>query len=228
MIILGGHNYRQELKYYINAADRAELLSRLNYITQPDENADKSGRYIVRSLYFDNYADMAVTDKLSGLSRREKFRLRYYNGDVSFIRLEKKIKINKGCYKQTETLTKEQCSNILNGNYECLKEKGSPLAVELYVKIRFLHLRPKIIVDYIREAYTYKAGNVRVTIDSQVKSSNNTAGFLNPDIPTIPAANAMILEIKYDGFLPDTVRDIVQLKNRQSTEFSKYVVSRLV
>jgi hypothetical protein len=227
-VIMTEQNYRSELKHYINIADYMELRSKLRHIAKPDPNASQDACYKIRSLYFDNYEDKVVTDKLSGSSRREKFRFRYYNGDTSFIRLEKKSKVNRGCYKETAMVTAEQCEEILNGRYDSLLSGESPLLSELYAKIHFQNLRPKMIVDYIREAYIYTAGNVRITIDSDVRSSNNTSGFLNPDIPTIPSANAIILEVKFDGFLPDIIRNIVQLNDRQMTEFSKYVVSRLV
>ena len=220
--------YRNELKYYINTADCMELRSKLKHIAKQDSHASPDGRYKVRSLYFDNYEDKAVTEKLSGQSRREKFRIRYYNGDTSFIRLEKKGKINRGCYKQSAIVTAEQCGEIINGRYDSLLSQESQLSAELYAKIKFQNLRPKIIVDYMREAYIYPAGNVRVTIDSDIRSSSNISEFLNSDIPTIPAANSIVLEIKFDDFMPDIIAGILQINSRSMTEFSKYVVSRLV
>jgi len=219
---------RHELKHYINATDYALLRARLRIVAKPDENAVEDGGYKIRSLYFDNYADKAIMDKLSGQSRREKFRLRYYNDDLSFIRLEKKSKANRLAYKESAAITEEQCAALLAGNYDCIKLPDTPLMMELYTKIRYQNLRPRNIVDYHREAYIYRAGNVRVTFDSHIKTSNSVIGFLNPKLVTIPAASAIIMEIKYDGFLPDIMRDILQIASRNQAEFSKYVVARLV
>ena len=221
-------NGRHELKHYINEADYAQLQVKLRVVAKPDENAGESGGYTVRSLYFDNYSDKAVVEKLSGLSKREKFRLRYYNGDTSFIRLEKKSKANRLAYKETAPITAEQCTALLAGKYSCLKLPDEPLLMELYTKIHYQNLRPRNIVDYYREAYVYRAGNVRITFDSHIRTSNSVAGFLNSKLVTIPAANSIIMEIKYDGFLPDIIRDIVKIGWRNQTEFSKYVVARLV
>ncbi|PKM58305.1 MAG: molecular chaperone [Firmicutes bacterium HGW-Firmicutes-3] len=221
-------NSRHELKYHINASDYAQLRARLQAVAKPDENAGDDGGYIVRSLYFDNYSDKAVVEKLSGLSRREKFRLRYYNDDTSFIRLERKSKANRLSYKENVAITEEQCLALLKGEYECLKTPDAPLLMELYTKIRYQNLRPRSIMEYHREAYNYLAGNVRVTFDSNIRTSNNVTSFLNPHMTTISAANTMILEIKYDGFLPDIIRDILQIGWRNQTEFSKYVIGRLV
>ena len=221
-------NGRHELKRYVNAADCAQLRARLRAVARPDENAGGDGGYIVRSLYFDNYADKAITDKLSGQSRREKFRLRLYNGDISFIRLEKKSKANRLCYKEGAAVTAGQCEALLAGDYECLKVPDAPLLMELYTKIRYQNLRPRSIVEYHREAYLFRAGNVRVTFDSDIRTSNSVTGFLDTELITMPAAGSIILEIKYDGFLPDIMRDILQIGWRNQTEFSKYVVARLV
>ena len=86
---------RHEIKLYVNTADCVQLRVRLRAIAKPDEHAVDDSGYDIRSLYFDNYSDKAVIDKLSGQSRREKSRLRYYNGDRSFIRLGRKSKDNK-------------------------------------------------------------------------------------------------------------------------------------
>ena len=221
-------NGRHELKYCINAVDCALLRSRLRVVAKPDANAVDDGGYEIRSLYFDNYSDKAVVEKLSGQSVREKFRLRYYNGDTSFIRLEKKSKSNKLAYKEDAAVTAEQCSELLNGDCACLKSPEVPLLMELYSKFRYQNLRPRNIVDYHREAYTYRAGNVRVTFDTDIRMSNSVSGFLDPALPTVPAASAIILEVKYDGFLPDVIRDIIQIGWNNQTEFSKYVAARLV
>ena len=221
-------NGRHELKHYINEMDLALLRARLRVVAKPDENTGADGSYKIRSLYFDNYSDKVVVEKLSGLSRKEKFRLRYYNDDISFIQLEKKSKVNLLAYKESTVITADQFAALLAGNYECLKLPGAPLIMEFYSKIHYQNLRPRSIVDYYREAWVYRAGNVRITLDSRIKTSNSVIGFLDPKLVTIPAANAIVLEIKYDGFLPDIIRDALQIGSRNQTEFSKYLVARLV
>ncbi|MCL2055979.1 MAG: polyphosphate polymerase domain-containing protein [Oscillospiraceae bacterium] len=221
-------NGRHELKHQINAADYAQLRARLRIVTKPDEHSGEDGGYIIRSLYFDNYSDKAIVEKLSGQSRREKFRLRYYGSDTSFIRLERKSKANRLAYKESTVITPEQCAALLSGDYSPLKQPDSPLLMELYTKIHCQNLRPRNIVEYHREAYVFHAGNVRITFDSGIRTSNAVSGFLEPELTTIPAFGSIIMEIKYDGFLPDIIRDIIGIGWRSQTEFSKYVVARLV
>ncbi len=224
MRVTGG---RHELKHYINYADFLQLRSRLIHIASPDENAKDGNGYRVRSLYFDNYSDKALGEKLDGVNEREKFRLRLYNDDASFIRLEKKSKINSMCFKKNALITSQECSRLLSGQYEVLKVNGAPLLMELYAKMHYQLLRPKIIVDYEREAYVFPAGNVRITLDYDLRASSNTGGFLDSEIDTYPIPGTFLLEVKYDNFLPEIIRNMVTLTSRRSTAFSKYAVTRI-
>ncbi len=218
---------RHEKKHRINYADYLQLRARLQQVARPDENAVNGGSYRVMSLYFDNYSDKALREKLDGVNDREKFRLRYYNGDTSFIRLEKKSKHAGLCYKQSTSLTATQCAALLRGELDILKQNADPLCMELYAKMRCELLRPKNLVDYKREAYVYEAGNVRVTIDSDLRRGTDVTQFLSPHPITVPIPGVMILEVKYDAFLPEIIRGIVTLSSRQAAAFSKYAAARI-
>ena len=219
---------RHELKYYINYSDFLQLRSRLLAVMKSDEHSESGEGYRVRSLYFDNYSDKALREKVDGINEREKFRIRFYKDMPTFIRLEKKSKKSGICYKQSAVITKEECENILNGHYEVLKQRNHPLLVEFYTKICNQHLRPKNIVDYKREAFVFAAGNVRVTFDYDIRSGMQVYTFLDPQIVTVPINGVIILEVKYDAFLPEIIRGMVALSGRQSSAFSKYAVTRLI
>lgn len=222
---LGG---RHELKHYINRFDMLQLRARLPLVMGPDINTDKDGGYRIRSLYFDNYNDKALLEKIDGIDEREKFRLRFYNDDPAYVRLEKKSKKGGMCFKQISVIPTQTCRALLDGHYEALKETGDALHLELYAKMRHDILRPKNIVDYRRDAYVYNAGNVRVTLDYDIRSSNNTADFLSPQYISVPIPEVFILEVKYDNFLPEIIRGITTLSSRQAVAFSKYAVTRMI
>ena len=218
--------FRHELKHYINYFDYLELVSKLRHITKPDENATTNGSYKIRSLYFDNLYDKVLNEKLDGVSIREKFRIRYYNDDSSYINLEKKSKHSGLCQKQTTIISEEQCEMLLNGNIQFLKESEDALFLELYAKMYTEQLRPKSIVDYMRRAFVFTAGNVRITIDSDIRTSSNVKQFLNPTLFCPSVTKSIILEVKYDNFLPQVIADIIQIRNRQAIAFSKYAICR--
>ncbi len=220
---------RHELKHYINGVDMVELRARLPCLMKLDENSVDGNGYRVRSLYFDNYSDKVLREKIDGFDRREKFRIRFYNCDTSFIRLEKKSKKCGMCFKKSVTITDEECEQLLNGSLGVLKTNGNPLCLELYAKMHTQLLRPKIIVDYMRQAYIFTAGNVRITLDYDIRRSSVCADFLKTEIFTVPisVSNSAVLEVKYDNFLPEIIRGIVSLSSRQSTAFSKYAATRI-
>ena len=218
--------FRHEYKHEINLADIIQLHTRLGAIFEHDEHCDKDGTYFVKSLYFDNYMDKALREKQEGVNKREKFRIRYYGTDTSFIRLEKKSKINGMCSKQSVRITYDQCQKIIDGDVGFMLESDNDLMHELYAKMHYQLLRPKCVVAYRRECFVYPPGDVRVTIDSDICGSYNVGEFLNPELQFLKLYHTSILEVKWDEYLPQIVHDAVQMKNRKSSAFSKYAAVR--
>lgn len=219
--------FRHEWKHEINLADMYALRQRLKAVMTPDKYAP-DGKYFIRSLYFDNIGDKALLEKINGVNCREKFRIRYYNNDTSFILLEKKSKQNGLGSKQREIITSDEAQMIVDGYYDWMMKSEKKLVQELYSKMMSQGLRPKTIVDYTREPYIFPAGNVRITLDYDIRTGLLCTDFLNPDCITIPAGNApIILEVKWDEFLPSVIRDIVQLESRHTSAFSKYAACRI-
>ena len=224
---MDGLQYRHEWKHEISYADLLSIRQRLRVIAQADPHA-KDGKYLIRSLYFDNLNDKALREKVDGVNRREKFRIRYYNGDLSLIHLEKKSRLNGLGTKFSARLTAEEAQRIVDGNLDWMMDSGRPLIQELYCKMRYQGMHPKTIVDYTREPFVYGPGNVRVTFDYNIRTGLGCTDFLNPDCITVPAPDSgIILEVKWDAFLPSVIRDAVQTPGRRVTAFSKYAQCRM-
>lgn len=218
---------RHELKHQISLQEDLVLSQRLSKLFSYDKNGGDNGIYRVTSLYFDTPYDNALRQKLDGVNRREKFRLRYYGTDTSFIRLEKKYKINGLCGKQNVRITLPQVKQLLNGEYDFLLSSEHPLLMELYSKIKGQCLIPKTIVCYDRQAFLYTPGNVRITLDRNIRTGLYNTDFLNTDLFYMNTLEKLtVLEIKYDEFLPDIVRMAVQIPNRQAASCSKYALCR--
>lgn len=219
--------YRHEWKHEISYGDMLVLRSRLSVVAKQDAHSI-NGKYFIRSLYFDNASDKALKEKIDGVNKREKFRIRYYNNDTSLIHLEKKSKINGLCLKESASLSKEEVQAIINGNYEWMIDSSVPLVQELYSKMMSQGLRPKVVVDYTREPFVFAPGNVRITLDYNIRSGLRCTDFLSPACVTVPVSDdKIILEIKWDEYLPDIIRDAVQLPNCRVGAFSKYAVCRV-
>jgi hypothetical protein len=219
--------YRHEWKHEISYADLLAIRQRLRAVAESDPHA-QGGRYLIRSLYFDNLDDKALREKIDGVNLREKFRIRYYNGDTSVIHLEKKSRRAGLGTKFSAALSREEAQRIVDGDPDWMMDSGRPLVQELYCKMRWQGLRPKVIVEYTREPFIYRPGNVRVTFDYDIRTGLSCTDFLNPDCVTIPAGDApILLEVKWDAFLPNIIRDAVQTPGRHAEAFSKYAQCRI-
>lgn len=216
--------YRHEWKHPVTPGDLLALRARLGAVLQRDDHT-VDGRYHIRSLYFDNLRDKALREKLDGVEPREKFRLRCYNRDFSYVLLEKKEKLDGLCRKTQEVLTVPQVRALLAATP---LEGGGPLLQELARKMTLLGLRHKTVVEYTREPFVYGPGNVRVTLDYDLRTGLSSTEFLRPDCPTIPVWDTpVILEVKWDEYLPDLVRSLVQMPGTRRTAFSKYAACRV-
>ena len=215
---------RHEEKHQVNLREALVLSRRLEKLFPRDPHAGPEGSYQVVSLYYDDPYDTALRQKLDGVNRREKFRLRYYGKEPAFFKLEKKYKVKGLCGKGSCRLSREEGERLLRGDSAFLLEKEEPLAREFYAKLR-RGLAPKTVVRYTREAFLYAPGNVRVTLDGDIRAGAPER-FLIPQ-KLLPALGGLaVVEVKYDAFLPEIVKLAVQVPNRQGTACSKYALCR--
>lgn len=220
-------DFRHEWKHEISVSDVFILRQRLRAIMEPDPHA-VNGCYHISSLYFDTPEDRALREKVNGVSFREKYRIRCYNGDTGVIFLEKKTKVGGLGTKDSVRVTADEVERLLNGDTEWMWDPSRPLVQELRSRYVSQGLRPKVIVDYTREPFIFRPGNVRVTMDYDIRIGPQCGDFLRPDHLTIPARdNPILLEVKWDEFLPSVIRDAVQLEGRHTSAFSKYCACRV-
>lgn len=218
--------YRHEDKYFISAAGYHLLRARLRAALAPDAHAAQNRRYLVRSLYFDDYIQSGLLDKREGVQYREKFRIRYYDFDPSFIRLEAKQKHGDITRKLAAPLTREQAEALTRGDLWSLYDNSDALLRAFYLKARTRLLRPAVLVDYDREAYVF--GDVRITFDHHVRTGGYRTTLFDPQTPTLPvlAPDRVILEVKYDEALPYAVRQLLRPVPATRCAISKYELCR--
>lgn len=219
--------YRHEVKHIISPGDAMSIRTNLSAVARLDPHAREKGFYRIHSLYFDDFRDTALHEKLDGVNERQKFRIRYYNEDLSYIMLECKMKRdNVGCKPQAR-LTLEETQRIIDGDTHWMANSGRPLIVALYAEMQSAQLRPKTLVDYCRVPFIYDPGNVRITIDWNIRTGRPRE-FLKPNALTLPVDdNVMLLEVKWDEYLPTIIREAAALKSRNPTAFSKYAACRV-
>ena len=218
--------YRVEDKYFITYDMMEYLRVRLKEVMDPDEHS-ADGTYLIRSIYFDDFKDSCLDENEAGVSKREKFRIRTYNNDPSFIRLELKKKENGRCAKESVAIDRETVLKILKRENRI--DQDSPfLMKKFWTQQRTGLLRPVNIVEYERSAFVEPNGNVRITFDQNIGTGTDTGLFFERQIGAIPILpmGMHILEVKYDEFLPDTIRDVLNIGSLQRIAYSKYYYSR--
>ncbi|MEX1375993.1 MAG: polyphosphate polymerase domain-containing protein [Eubacteriales bacterium] len=220
---------RNEIKYIISPIKKDILIKKLECLCQRDPNCISPSGYRVSSLYFDDYNNSSYYDKVNGINYRKKYRIRAYNNETKKINLEKKVKHENICEKQVFPITYDEYISILRGNLNFLKLYTSPTARDFYFSYTSKGLRPKSLVSYDRDGYIYKYGNVRITFDSNIKSSINGIDiFDNNKEIEMPYNKNIIMEVKYTEYLPSNIKAIIQNSSVMPLAISKYINTRIV
>lgn len=223
---------RHELKYVLTPIQYILLQGRLKWVMQPDENARESGEYFIRSVYFDSPDRRALREKQNGIHDRRKYRIRFYNGDASKCRLECKEKTGTRIAKRGQPLVKAETDMLLGASPEGLTKRDSfqqnllqqdSLLQELQLCIASEGFAPVVTVDYVREAYVLPQSDLRVTFDKEiawgpVEDCLNHERYLSNTY-----IDKVVLEVKYNEYLPGHISDILSSVGPIQTAVSKYV-----
>lgn len=223
-----GTAYRHEDKYRIDSCQAAILEARAGALLQRDSHVAESGSYVVKSLYFDDYQDTCFWENVDGYNVRSKFRIRYYDNKTDNIRLEKKSKRNGMVRKDSCVITEEMCRCFMTGQIPQVCEEMPQIMKALLTEMRLRKLIPKVIVVYERKPYVYNVGNIRITFDSNIASSNDMKHFLDTDMVLRPVMQKgeSLLEVKWDEVMPEYIYHHLALDELQWTSFSKYYCCR--
>ena len=221
------NGYRHELKYLIDETQQALMRLKMRHLMEPDSHAE-NGRYLIRSLYFDDLWNSAHSEKEDGILLRKKYRIRIYNYSDQVIRLERKKKFGTYIFKESAPLTREEVDKILAGEYGFLLKSPHPLGREFYVECVCNGMRPRTIVDYDREPWVQPEGSVRVTFDTDVRAAVGGFDIFDATLAVLPVLepHKLVLEVKFTEFLPGILRDILPPDAAECTAVSKYDLCR--
>ena len=219
---------RHELKYFINPAELEALRARLRGALAMDSHCVGGKPYVIRSLYFDDIEDSAFYDKQAGVMHRDKYRIRIYRYSDQEIFLERKRKLGDLIQKSSVQITRRLCDQLIQGDPSGLYRSSNPLLQDMYVQMRTRLLRPRVIVDYAREAYLHPAEDVRVTFDLSLRSGLYSSDLFNPHLPTVCPhdRNVEILEVKFNNYLPAYISALLHGVEAERSAVSKYVLCR--
>ena len=219
---------RQELKYYVNSIEAERMRSLFNATLLKDEYSSNNNEYTVSSLYFDNFDNKNLDEKLDGILSRKKYRIRIYNKDLSVIKLENKIKENNTISKISTVISKEDSINLCNCNFNNFKNNDDVfLKMINYLNI-FKH-RPKVIVEYQREAFYLPYNNIRITFDKHLSTYNNFTDINNIKKGisfTVINEDMITLEVKFNNELPIHIKNLLSIIPASRASIGKYVLGQ--
>lgn len=217
--------FRHELKYFISEAEKEVIARRLGVVMKKDAHA-KDGKYFIRSLYFDDRDENAYEEKLAGTNERKKYRIRIYNLEDGVIRLECKRKEGQYINKISAKLTREEADKLIAGEYEVIKDRTESVCRDFYLECKANGMRPAVIVDYDREPYVYSYGDVRITFDEHVRGGVFEHNLFDKALPVLEVLEPgqLIMEVKFTEYLPEVIRDLLQVDDSVYTAASKYVL----
>lgn len=220
--------FRHEYKFIISVSQSAILQSRLSGLMERDSHGGRAGGYEIRSIYFDDMNNTCYRQNEAGTDPRAKYRIRIYNASGKKIVLEKKIKQNGMTRKLHEDLGMEQYGMLMKDSFETFFFDEPPLVQELLALKQMRRMEPKVIVAYDRTPFVEKNGNVRITFDDHISSSPDFEGFFGADLhkrPVLPVGKTL-MEVKFDEFLPEYIKETLELGHLSQTNFSKYYLCR--
>ncbi len=220
-------NYRYELKFLLSTKWAEILKYRLSIVMDKDTfSISPTGEYYIRSLYYDDIYNTAYYEKLDGKFEREKYRIRFYNFDDSFITLELKGKKGDLSYKKRDVISKEEYLQIRNKEFDKIEFNDRNVLKDFIKMIKTKNIKPSVIVDYKRLAFTYKFEDVRITFDENIKSGRYNHDLLNKNIPlyNVLEDNNVILEVKYNNRLPGFLNDVIKTVPMVRIAVSKFAL----
>lgn len=216
--------FRHEYKYVISYADMLMLRTKLNKVLNIDRSDDG---YLIRSLYFDSIDDEDYYDKLGGEINRKKMRLRIYQPNADFVKLEIKAKHDVHQLKRSLVLDRSTALELIKENYDVLLKFDDETAKEAYTILRKGLYKPKVIIEYQRIAYITST-STRITFDYDIKSSNDVECFFDEDINynDLTYKTDVVLEVKFDRFLEPYLSNLLSSYGTRGQSVSKYVMGR--
>lgn len=190
--------------------------------------------YTVRSIYYDTMNLEAYFEKIEGIRKRKKVRIRGYNelSDDSIVfaeikrKYENKIIKNRAMfdYKNiNEYLATGRINNLILSDNPSMKRD----AERFYYNIKVKSLRPVILITYERAAYTGAMNkDLRITFDYNLRSKlMPSMKDLFEEKGLMPALrDFVILEIKFQDVIPHWVNSITNHFHLQRLSVSKYTI----
>lgn len=219
---------RSELKYLIGLQDRLYLIKALDTLLVPDAYGDYNG-YRVRSVYFDGLDNQDYIEKIQKTDFKKRIRLRIYSPEDQTAKFEIKKKWTHSQIKDSVIVSREDAKEMMQGNFEVLKNYDDETAELGYEICTTMGYRPVSMVEYMRRAYTHPQFNTRITLDSELRYSTFDYDLFTtrePNYISVTDLTETILEVKYERYLFPYIQEVLKHCQLKKCPISKFGSSR--
>lgn len=218
---------REEKKFLLGIDEFRALSGRLEKLLHEDTHNGDMG-YTVRSLYYDTPYDTDFFEKSSGIEIRRKIRLRIYDPKQDFAMLEMKQKQGSMQLKRSLKVTREDAYSLIRGDLSCILKYDEPFASEIYAFMNTRCYRPCTIVEYRRKAFVAWENSTRITFDNHISSTESSLDLFDEHLNMNPVLDPfyVVLEVKYNGFLLDYIKRLINCVDKSELSVSKYYLAR--
>jgi hypothetical protein len=220
--------YRYEIKYFINYTGFLKAREVLSRFMAPDRYASADGGYFVRSLYFDTPDNKDYVEKIMGIEKRRKIRLRVYGNNDENVKLEIKSKFNAYMKKETAVIARDQARRLLDGDRSFLARSCNPVLEKVHRLMSERYYMPMVVIDYRRDAFSGDFNAIRITFDHDIRSCASCVDLFSGDLHMLPVfdGSTVVMEVKYNHFLPGWIKMILSCFNSTGSAISKYCYGR--
>lgn len=227
------HFRRFEFKYLLAPGQAEKVKAYLsNYLSRDPFIAERGQeRYEVLSLYYDTPFYYYYYEKIDGVKKRKKIRLRTYrtNGSLSpYVFFEIKRKDDVVITKDRFLLSADDYQALRsNHNFNHLKEttdENRQALIGEFAKERARRaIQPILLVVYEREPYLGKLNpNLRLTFDTNLRAAEDDDLLSAGDGLLDVLGGQVIMELKFNGTLPGYIHNVIRFFNLERLAYSKY------
>lgn len=196
----------RRLHYQITQEEYSALRSCLSARTE------ETSASIVHTMFFTSYRNYITPQTSEEPAEAEQlegqFSLNYYDGDPTFLLLERRIAEQR----TTAMVTEAECRALLAGETDWLLDRHDPLFGDFYDKLTERMLLPQAVVTYRREVYTAEGLDLSVTLDTDIRLSLEHMDFLDPGQlaqGTSEQDRRILMEVSYSDCIPDNVLSLL-------------------
>lgn len=211
---------RFEFKYKITFQDYLKIKPMVQALLIHDQHGEQES-YPVNSLYLDDILYSGAADKAFGNQFHKKYRIRHYH-DVTSKKLELKEKVGDESTKHSTMINDAIYQAILSQDLDVLEQYFDDPLVRRYTldMLRF-HIEPMCDIVYHREAFRDESDNFRLTFDQSLEVAPYSPDNLT-EKGSLMHPTTMILEIKYEHYIPKSIKQVLKHIALQQLSVSKY------